>query len=158
MILAIILLSVSVFTSIMLVIALNPITIGISILAIALVLAIIYGLTLSSWIAFLLFLIYIGGILVIFAYFVALSPNQQINKLNITPSLIFILSIFIAILYIELYPRMSPKFQFLINTFYTNINISLLILLAIILFLTIVVVVKIVTNNKGPLRPFIRYV
>lgn len=158
MTLAIILLSVSIFTSIILVIALNPITIGISILTIALTLAIIYGLTLSSWIAFLLFLIYIGGILVMFAYFVALSPNQQINKLFITPSLIFIISIFTVILYIQVYPRITPTFQFLINTFYTNINISLLILLAIILFLTIVVVVKIVTNNKGPLRPFIRYV
>jgi NADH-ubiquinone oxidoreductase chain 6 len=158
MTLAIILLSVSIFTSIILVIALNPITIGISILTIALTLAIIYGLTLSSWIAFLLFLIYIGGILVMFAYFVALSPNQQINKLSITPSLIFIISIFTVILYIQVYPRITPTFQFLINTFYTNINISLLILLAIILFLTIVVVVKIVTNNKGPLRPFIRYV
>lgn len=158
MTLAIILLSVSIFTSIILVIALNPITIGISILTIALTLAIIYGLTLSSWIAFLLFLIYIGGILVMFAYFVALSPNQQINKLSITPSLIFIISIFTVILYIQVYPRITPTFQFLINTFYTNINTSLLILLAIILFLTIVVVVKIVTNNKGPLRPFIRYV
>lgn len=158
MIIAILLLSVSMFTSIILVIALNPITMGISILTIALTLAIIYGLTLSSWIAFLLFLIYIGGILVIFAYFVALSPNQQINKISITPSLIFIISMFIAIIYIKVYPRITTTFQFLINTFYTNINIPLLILLAIILFLTIVVVVKIVTNNKGPLRPFIRYV
>lgn len=158
MTLTIILLSVSLFTSIILIIAINPITIGVLILLIALTLAIIYGLTLSSWIAFLLFLIYVRGILVIFAYFVALSPNQQINKFIIIPSITFILIVTIAIIWTNIYPNITPTFQYLINTFYTNINIPILIMLATILFLAIVVVVKIVTNNKGPLRPFIKYV
>lgn len=158
MTITIILLSISLFTSIIIIISLNPITIGVLILIIALSLAIIYGLTLSSWIAFLLFLIYVRGILVIFAYFVALSPNQQINKFIIVPSIIFILSVVITIRWANIYPNITPTFQYLINTFYTNINIPILIILAIILFLTMVVVVKIVTNNKGPLRPFIKYV
>lgn len=158
MTLTIILLSVSIFTSIILIIAINPITIGVLVLLIALSLAIIYGLTLSSWIAFLLFLIYVRGILVIFAYFVALSPNQQINKFIVIPSITFLLTVTMAIIWINIYPNISPTFQYLINTFYTNINIPILIIIAIILFLAIVVVVKIVTNNKGPLRPFIKYV
>lgn len=158
MTLTIILLSVSMFTSIILIIAINPITIGVLVLLIALSLAIIYGLTLSSWIAFLLFLIYVRGILVIFAYFVALSPNQQINKFIVIPSITFLLTVTMTIIWINLYPNIAPTFQYLINTFYTNINIPILIILAIILFLAIVVVVKIVTNNKGPLRPFIKYV
>lgn len=158
MTITIILLSVSIFTSIILIIAINPITIGVLILLIALSLAIIYGLTLSSWIAFLLFLIYVRGMLVIFAYFVALSPNQQINKFIIIPSITFILVVTLAIIWTNLYPNIAPTYQYLINTFYTNINTPILIIIAIILFLAIVVVVKVVTNNKGPLRPFIKYV
>jgi NADH-ubiquinone oxidoreductase chain 6 len=150
--------SLSLFTSIILVLALNPVSIGLIILTIALTLSIIYGITISSWIAFLLFLIYVGGILVIFAYFVALSPNRQVNNLIIIPSITTILLIFITLILNNIYTNINTNFQYLINTFYNNINIPILILLAIILFLTIVVVVKIVTNNKGPLRPFLNYV
>lgn len=35
--------------------------------------------TFSRWFGFIIFLIYIGGILVIFAYFTAIQPNQEIR-------------------------------------------------------------------------------
>ena len=133
--------------------ALNPLSIGIIILSIALLLAILYSSIISSWIGFLIFLIYIGGILVIFAYFVALTPNQQINIFIIIPLSLALISIPIIIYVYSITPPSSP-FSKNINTFYTLNNTSILLILAIILLFTIIVVVKIVTNNKGPLRPF----
>lgn len=150
-----IILSLILTSTITIILILTPLTIGINILLISLLLATIYASSISSWIAFLIFLIYVGGILVIFAYFVALNPNQQSNKLVIPT---YIISFFLTSLVITKYyklPINSITENKSLNVLYTINNISILLILAIILLFTIVVVVKLVTNNKGPLRPFI---
>lgn len=137
--------------------SINPLILGIIILGTALILTLIYSQILTSWVAFLIFLIYVGGILVIFAYFVALTPNQHTNIIIIPLILIFTITlIWIALL--NKYPTTPTTYIKLMYTFYQNDNIQLLLILALILLFTIVVVVKLVTNNKGPLRPFINYV
>lgn len=137
--------------------SLNPITIGILILITSLVLTLIYSILLTSWVAFLIFLIYVGGILVIFAYFVALTPNQQRNILRLPITTIFLSSL--LIITTRNFRIKIPQLNLnSIRTFYQINNINLLFILAIILLFTIIVVVKLVTNNKGPLRPFIKYV
>lgn len=137
--------------------SLNPITIGILILITSLVLTLIYSILLTSWVAFLIFLIYVGGILVIFAYFVALTPNQQRNILRLPITTIFLSSL--IIITTRNFRIKIPQLNLnSIRTFYQINNINLLFILAIILLFTIIVVVKLVTNNKGPLRPFIKYV
>lgn len=146
--------------SLSLIITTNPLGIGLLILIIALLVASLYAASISSWLAFLIFLIYIGGILVIFAYFLALTPNIPISYLSSwgVSSLTFLL------LTISLSPssfswrmplKSSPK---LIEIIFNPHNFSLLILLTLILFFSIVIIVKISQSNKGPLRAFISYV
>lgn len=136
--------------------ALNPLTMGIVILCIAITLTLIFSSIISSWIAFLIFLIYVRGILVIFAYFVSLIPNQPTNIITtLTPLIIF--TVLSSITFIFIMPSNTHTSKF-INAFYTQFNFPILIILALTLLLAIIVVVKIVTNNKGPLRPFIKYV
>merc|ERR1712048_1251973 len=53
----------------------QPLSLGIIIMISSLFLCVLTALTLSSWYAYILFLIYVGGLLVIFAYVAALSPN-----------------------------------------------------------------------------------
>lgn len=133
----------------------NPLSLGIVILLTALALTFIYSLIITSWIAFLIFLIYVGGILVIFAYFVALVPNQQINQMISLPIIIvwrITLFILTCLNSYSSHPTSSLKN---ISIMYITENIQLLLILALILLFTIIVVVKLVTNNKGPLRPFI---
>lgn len=140
------------------ILTINPLSLGIVILITALTLTLIYSLILTSWIAFLIFLIYIGGILVIFAYFVALTPNQQKTEVLIIPIFItFFISIF-TIFILNTKPIIININIKYIYTFYITRNIQLLLVLALILLFTIIVVVKLVTNNKGPLRPFYNYV
>lgn len=133
----------------------SPLSIGITILFIALMVATLFSYAISSWIAFLIFLIYIGGILVIFSYFVSLTPNQTINIIFI----IMIISITLItlrtvtwLLSIKSQPVTTYTIQS--NIFYLQPNSALLILLATILLITIIIVVKLTITNKGPLRPF----
>lgn len=137
--------------------AISPLSIGIIILVISVMLTLTFSSLMSSWIAFLIFLIYVRGILVIFAYFVSLIPNQHTNILSLYVP--FIASIILIIITSKniFIPNQTKTLKF-INTFYSENNSSILIILAIALLLAMVVVVKIVTSNKGPLRPFINYV
>lgn len=136
-------------------ISFNPLTLGITILFISLILSISFASAISSWVSFLIFLIYIGGILVIFSYFVALIPNQNISILFylsiLTFTFIIILSISI-ILYLS--PPIISQLTNQLNIIYSILNTPTLIFLAWLLLFTIIVVVKIVTHTKGPLRPF----
>ena len=93
-----------------------------------------------------------------FAYFVALTPNQQTNTKITLPLILVLASSILLINKLNIKPSISYAQINHINTFFLSNNIQLLLLLALILLFTIVVVVKLVTNNKGPLRPFINYV
>lgn len=133
----------------------NPLTLGILILFIALTLAMLFATSMSSWVAFLVFLIYIGGMLVIFSYFVALIPNQTIYMwYNLSIIVITFFTFSIASSVLKIHPPIIRHLSNQLNVIYIKINTPLLILLAWILLFTIIVVVKVVTQTKGPLRPF----
>lgn len=137
-------------------IATNPVSLGIIILAIALLLAISFAYSISSWVAFLIFLIYIGGILVIFSYFVAIVPNQNLSIIHIIVSIIIsIISLIVVTYSFNIKPSINSSFLNTLNTLYSSSNIYTLILLVSILLFTIIVVVKLTILSKGPLRPFI---
>jgi hypothetical protein len=132
----------------------TPISIGLTILFIAIIISILFASILSSWIAFLIFLIYIRGTLVIFAYFVAIAPNKtiffqiQIPLIILTPPMIFTLC------KSSKFPINFSHITIQTNTFYRNRSIPTLIILALILLLTIIIVVKVSSSSKGPLRSF----
>ena len=132
----------------------NPINIRLLIITIARLRSIIFRLTLSSWFAFILFLIYIGGIIVIFSYFVRLSSNDSI-----------LLKIKLHYLILPLILIKERNLQTLIPVFnscqieklFNNSNTIVLLLITIILLTTIIIVIKIVKINNAPLRGFNQY-
>lgn len=133
----------------------TPIILGINILLMALILSATVAATIRSWFAFLVFLIYIGGILVIFAYFLALSPNQQMPR---STNIIYIIITTVIITYTVIRSKITLPAQTIIrqnNIFlYMPSTAPMLIFLAILLLLTIIIVVKLTRRSKGPLRPF----
>lgn len=135
----------------------NPIQITLTIIFIALIIASIFCTTLSSWYAFLIFLIYVGGILVIFAYFTASSPNQQRirNKKILKRIILFIPTSITIILITDNIITIIPSKSHQLITIFTNHNIYTLIIITIVLLITIVIVVKLCSRSKGPLRSFI---
>lgn len=98
-----------------------------------------------------------GGILVIFAYFAAISPNQEVVVGPIIMTLIFIIT---AVACVEGLTDIAFPFRFCwggqvsqVTRIYSRFNIPTLILLGGILFLALIVVVKIANWSKGSLRP-----
>jgi len=135
----------------------NPIQITLIIIFIALIIAGIFCRTLSSWYAFLIFLIYVGGILVMFAYFTASSPNQQYIRIKkiIKRIILFLLISVTIIITINRFMSIIPVKSNQLITIFTIHNIYTLIIITLILLITIVIVVKLCSSSKGPLRTFI---
>lgn len=142
-------------STIILYLSTTPIILGINILAISLLLAASLATRISPWYAFLVFLIYVGGMLIIFAYFLALTPNQQIPT---TRNIIYILVTLVALTIVAIITKTKTYIPIEIqqdNTYLYSINTSpILIVLTLILLLTILIVVKLTNRSKGPLRPF----
>lgn len=135
----------------------NPIQITLTIIFIALIVAAIFCRRISSWYAFLIFLIYVGGILVMFAYFTASSPNQQYIRIKkIAKSMLLFLPISLgAIINIDNLINIVPSKSNQLIRIFTSHNIYTLIIITLVLLFTMVIVVKLCSRSKGPLRTFI---
>nr|ALQ78819.1 NADH dehydrogenase subunit 6 [Hemipodia simplex] len=135
------------------VLTLSPLAMGFWILMLALLTAAVTALSMSSWFGFIIFLIYIGGMLVMFAYFTAIQPNQQF-KIQ-TPFLAAMTTMAI----LPMYSNPStinhfPSKNWWMSAMYEAMNIPSLIFLALALFLALISIVKISFLNRSPLRPF----
>nr|YP_009974919.1 NADH dehydrogenase subunit 6 [Alitta succinea]QNJ33880.1 NADH dehydrogenase subunit 6 [Alitta succinea] len=132
--------------------AISPINLGAIVLCIALSTAINLGLMSTGWFSFIVFIIYVGGMLVMFAYFAALQPNQHI----ISWGWILLPSTFVVIFYVAWpsAPLNWPDSMPLTHQLYSTSNLLLPILMALILFLALIMVVKTSRAEEGPLRPF----
>nr|AJO61903.1 NADH dehydrogenase subunit 6 [Whitmania laevis] len=131
----------------------TPLVMLLNILFISLVLSCLFSILFSNWFAFMVFLIYVGGMLVMFSYFVALSPNQIIQLNKVVFSLFICLLIVMSLLNSDIKPYLyiySSSYDLM----YMSCHFYMLILLILLLLLMMVVVVKLVYSSKGPLRPF----
>nr|ANJ70503.1 NADH dehydrogenase subunit 6 [Hygrotus inaequalis] len=126
----------------------------------------------TSWFSYILFLIMIGGMLILFMYMTSLASNEKFSISNkMTLSLIFYILIMIIVLIITDKTLLSNSFKTSnfytlmstwslmknenmnsLNMIYNYPNNFLTILIINYLFLTMVAVVKITKSNIGPLR------
>nr|AXA45450.1 NADH dehydrogenase subunit 6 [Pinguigemmula sp. MNHN IM 2013-18391] len=162
---ALIILSLTFSSLLMLPLMSQPLSLGLAIMLSTLLMCVISAMTLSSWYGYILFLIYVGGLLVMFSYVAALSPNILFG--SSIPVLFFFLSTIFLSLTMYFYPfidlcsisylNMYNKFKFLKMYGVEMVSpqmISILIGLAIILLINLVVVVKICYYQRASLRPF----
>lgn len=134
----------------------SPIILGLWILLLALTGSVFLSISITSWLRIFIFLIYVGGLLIIFSYFVALSPNQYVSlKYPIT---LFTATVFIIapifLLPISLNTEISkPLFGSMSYLLHLN-NIPIFCVIGLTLFLALVAVVKIRGGSSAPLRPY----
>lgn len=135
----------------------SPLFLGLWILFLALSLSILFSVITYSWLGLFIFLIYVGGLLVIFAYFVALAPNHLMEGKSIItltiltcPALFFIFAPNNFLLPNDFSSFSLTSLTALLHRF----NIIIYIFLALILFLALIAVVKISAISSGPLRPY----
>nr|APH08721.1 NADH dehydrogenase subunit 6 [Benthomangelia sp. JEU-2016] len=143
----------------------QPLSLGLMIMISTLFMCVISAMFLSQWYGYILFLIYVGGLLVMFAYVAALSPNILFDRA--TPFLfMLIMTIMFMIFYTQYmfvdltsleYFNTYTKMKFLKTYGIEMISpqmTSILISLATILLINLVVVVKICYYRHASLRPF----
>jgi NADH-ubiquinone oxidoreductase chain 6 len=130
-----------------------------------LLICILIGIFLSPWYGFILFLIYVGGLLVMFAYVVALIPNIIIY-IDLSIVLVGIIQISFIYIYwnsyfIDIKNLNVLNVKYIMNVKIRSIElvspefISILIGLGIILLVNIIVVVKICYYKYRVMRPFV---
>lgn len=138
----------------------TPLHLGFIILILALSRAIFTRISTSTWFGLVLAIIYIGGILIIFTYFIAITPNQNFSIKPLIYSLLITLILFFFFsdptLWIStvIDPENNQK---LITSFFYPSQGPILIAIILILFFALLLVVKIAERNKGPFRPFTKY-
>jgi len=104
-----------------------------------------------SWYGFSLFLIYVGGLLVIFGYVISIIPNFYLYKFKFL-SLFFFGFIFCFLLSFKVF--LIDVSKEMGGFLYSGQGFLVFIGLGFVLFLRLVCVVKICYFSKGSLRPF----
>nr|YP_009048689.1 NADH dehydrogenase subunit 6 [Byasa alcinous]AHZ89284.1 NADH dehydrogenase subunit 6 [Byasa alcinous] len=155
----------------------HPISMGFMILIQTLLTCIILGLiNYTYWFSYILFLIFMGGLLVLFIYVSSIASNEMFNfNFLLKNSIIIFLSIifFFSILLMNNLNWLNFYFNYDMNKFFNlflffnnenKINISklyndqiyfLMIMMIIYLFIALIAMVKITNIFYGPLRSFI---
>nr|YP_010691300.1 NADH dehydrogenase subunit 6 [Drosophila nebulosa]WBU93950.1 NADH dehydrogenase subunit 6 [Drosophila nebulosa] len=170
--LQLILYSLMLMTSIIFINMIHPLAMGLTLLIQTVLICLISGLmTKSFWYSYILFLIFLGGMLVLFIYVTSLASNEMFNlSIKLTLFSISIMFIFISISFFI--DKNSISFFFMnnemesiynLNSYFMENSLSLnklynfptnfiTILLMNYLLITLIVVVKITKLFKGPLR------
>uniref|UniRef100_UPI00315DD874 NADH dehydrogenase subunit 6 n=1 Tax=Parasipyloidea carinata TaxID=3126553 RepID=UPI00315DD874 len=136
----------------------HPLSMGMMIIMQTTIISMMTGLMFKSfWFSYILFLMYIGGMMVLFIYMTSLVPNMMftINKKNI---LLIIITTALIMMTNKNYTTMNNdmimtnyKSMILLKMYNKPTNMSLIMLASYLLF-TMITVFKITESNKGPLR------
>nr|QSV08512.1 NADH dehydrogenase subunit 6 [Antheraea yamamai]UNZ93506.1 NADH dehydrogenase subunit 6 [Antheraea yamamai] len=152
----------------------HPLSMGLMILFQTLLTCILSGMMIKTyWFSYILFLTFLGGLLVLFIYVASIASNELFS-FNLTTKLLFLLFIFFLITIIFLFYNNlkwmnfninnSEMFNFFnmiiffnenkinLNKLYNNQTSLLTYLLIIYLFITLIAMVKITNIFYGPLR------
>nr|YP_009045465.1 NADH dehydrogenase subunit 6 [Euploea core]AHA03816.1 NADH dehydrogenase subunit 6 [Euploea core] len=150
----------------------HPLSMGFLILLQTLFLCLLLGLMINTyWFSYILFLIFLGGLLILFIYVSSIASNEMFKTYNFIMffPMIFFLLFFSYLLKNNLNwlnfsfndEMMNFSYQYLFFNFENKINLTklynnntyyLMLMLIIYLFITLVVVVKITNIFFGPLR------
>nr|YP_009170153.1 NADH dehydrogenase subunit 6 [Haemagogus janthinomys]ALE28944.1 NADH dehydrogenase subunit 6 [Haemagogus janthinomys] len=150
----------------------HPLAMGLMLLIQTFLTSLLTGMYVKTfWFSYVLFLIFMGGMLVLFIYVTSLSSNEMFSmsfKLSFLSIIFMMISTFILFFFdksiIENFINNNEMNLFFNNTLMLenitelnkmyNFPTNLITLLLInYLFLTLLVVVKITKKNYGPLRP-----
>jgi len=136
----------------------NPITMVIIIIVQSLLICLILFMNMSvSWYSYILFLIFIGGLIVLFIYICRIASNEIFSrgtrniKLMLLITIVILLSIFSPRIEINI---LNVGKVWIIYKIIESINIILIVLAIFFLLFTLIVVVKISNLKLGPIRAF----
>nr|YP_009475564.1 NADH dehydrogenase subunit 6 [Alasmidonta heterodon]AVK79267.1 NADH dehydrogenase subunit 6 [Alasmidonta heterodon] len=150
------------FTMLSMTLPMHPLPLGIMVLLLAFLNCTLVA-TISPWYSYMLFFIFIGGMLVMFAYIASLSPNMTFSMNN--PLMPFSLTLFSLLNFKNLSFTSNHSVNTSINSsvsdttqilsfLYTQNGITCVVILACMLLFALVASVKVCSPSKGALRPY----
>lgn len=136
----------------------QPLRLGLIVMFVSIILRGLLGIVFVSWFGFLLFLIYVGGLLVIFAYVIILIPNRYYFSKNIFIYILIIFLLFFMLFFMTgFYLSLEDSFlsfQDSAQLIVSDYSSLVFLFLSLVLFFALLVVVKVCHFHGGPLRPF----
>nr|YP_010160577.1 NADH dehydrogenase subunit 6 [Grapsus albolineatus]QRH17760.1 NADH dehydrogenase subunit 6 [Grapsus albolineatus]UKS08548.1 NADH dehydrogenase subunit 6 [Grapsus albolineatus] len=144
----------------------HPLAMGLTLLTQTVLVSITVGLsTYSFWTSYILFLVFLGGMLVLFIYVASIASNQAFF-FSFSMMMAFIAVALLSSIFIFLDPLtvsnpsslpassmdLFSSTPFIISWIYNSPSMTFTIFVISYLLLTLIVVVKIVSLFKGPLR------
>nr|YP_009935567.1 NADH dehydrogenase subunit 6 [Omosita colon]QNS37172.1 NADH dehydrogenase subunit 6 [Omosita colon]QVG61296.1 NADH dehydrogenase subunit 6 [Omosita colon] len=145
----------------------HPLSFGFILLMQTIAISLISGfMNYNYWFSYILFLVMIGGMLILFIYMTSIASNEKFKfSFKLFISLISMILIMIIIMMIDQYFfnnlninndmynfNMNINNTFSLNKFMNYPNYSMLFMIFIYLYITLIAVTKISNINKGPLR------
>nr|WRO44946.1 NADH dehydrogenase subunit 6 [Cyrebion gracilicornis] len=144
----------------------HPISMGLNLLIQTIIIALMTGfMSLNFWLSYLIFLVMIGGMLILFMYMTSIASNEKFIFSKSLLIIIFIYSImFLTMLTFKNYNTFPIKnidsielikfstYEMSSNKYFMNNSKFILAILIIYLFITLIAIVSISNNTFGPLR------
>lgn len=127
------------------------IAIGVLLIALALTIATTLRMLGRSWFSFILFLIYITGLLVLFSYLISLSPNVHHSAKKCFKAYYFILAPIVFYGVFIFLPKNGINIEKMVINLVTR-SLGAFILIALILLFILLIVVSLSYKTADPLR------
>nr|WHL46536.1 NADH dehydrogenase subunit 6 [Phalera grotei] len=166
--------SMMIMLSIMMLFLNNPLSMGLMILMQTLLTCLLSGMMIKTyWFSYILFLTFLGGLLVLFIYVSSIASNELFNMSLMMKSflityimMIMLLQIFYMndltwmnlfnnsdmVNFLNSYSNINIENKINLNKLYNNQTFLMMMMLVIYLFITLIAVVKITNIFYGPLR------
>nr|YP_009948202.1 NADH dehydrogenase subunit 6 [Pieris napi]QOH97370.1 NADH dehydrogenase subunit 6 [Pieris napi] len=169
-------LTMMIFISFIMMFSTHPLSMGLMILFQTLLLSLILGMYINTyWFSYILFLIFLGGLLVLFIYVSSIASNEMMN-FSLKMKSFFMLMIFTMMILFILKMKnylnfmdnfindemnsMNNYFMFFnenkikLSKLYNSQTFLMIMMIIIYLFITLIAVIKITNIFFGPLRSF----
>nr|YP_010043557.1 NADH dehydrogenase subunit 6 [Etisus dentatus]QPD06878.1 NADH dehydrogenase subunit 6 [Etisus dentatus] len=145
----------------------HPLSLGMTLLLQTVFMSLTVGIsTYSFWFSYILFMIFLGGMLVLFIYVASLASNEIFSFSLLTFLIYSSIIIALSLIFLLLDPLISPALSSLpissinnqlstptiVSWIYNSPSMSFTLFIIMYLLLTLIVVVKIINLFKGPLR------
>lgn len=143
----------------------HPVSLRIIIFIQVIIIALICGLISNKfWFSYILFLVIIGGLLILFLYITNVASNEKFKPSKYVKILLILFSLtIIPLLILDKFYRFSVNslwfleynnqlIETILIKFYNYPSIKIIIIIIIFLILTIIIAVKITNIKKGALR------
>nr|YP_009500763.1 NADH dehydrogenase subunit 6 [Trioza urticae]AWU49112.1 NADH dehydrogenase subunit 6 [Trioza urticae] len=137
----------------------HPLPLGLMILIQTIFICLITRIvTFSSWMPLTMFLVMVGGLMIIFIYVTSVCSNKKFNKKKSKLSLFFIL-ISILMIYNQSFMinffdtvQLKDNFNFEFFKLFMPVNLSSSMFIFLYLLIALMIMINLLSKSKGPLR------